>query len=52
MIMLKKKSKGNITERIKNMEASQNLFKEVKEILELNKKYKESSAKTDKKLKN
>ena len=30
------------------MEASENLFKDVKEILELNKKFKESSAKTDK----
>ena len=33
------------------MEASENLFKDVKEILELNKKYKESSAKTDKTIK-
>ena len=34
------------------MEASENFFKDVKEILELNKKYKESSAKTDKTIKN
>ena len=33
------------------MEASENLFKDVKEILELNKKYKESSAKIDKTIK-
>ena len=33
------------------MEASENLFKDVIEILELNKKYKESSAKTDKAIK-
>ena len=30
------------------MEASENLFKDAKEILELSKKYKESNAKTDK----
>ena len=34
------------------MEASENFFKDVKEILELNKKYKESSAKTDKTIEN
>ena len=33
------------------MEASENLFKDVKEILELNKKYNESRAKTDKTIK-
>ena len=33
------------------MEASENLFKDVKEILELNKKYQESRAKTDKTIK-
>ena len=33
------------------MEASENLFKDVKEVLELNKKFKESSAKTDKTIK-
>ena len=33
------------------MEASENLFKDVEEILELNKKYKESSAKIDKTIK-
>ena len=42
------KSKENITERIKKMEASENLFKDAKEILELSKKYKESNAKTNK----
>ena len=46
------KSKENITEQIKKMEASENLFnkqfRDAKEILELSKKYKESSAKTDK----
>ena len=50
-----KKSKENITERIKKMEASENLFnkqiRDAKEILELSKKYKESSAKTDKMIK-
>ena len=54
MMMLKKsnqKSKENITERIKKMEASENLFKDAKEILELSKKYKELSAKTDKTIK-
>ena len=49
------KSKENITERIKKMEASENLFnkqfRDVKEILELDKNYKESSAKTDKMIK-
>ena len=46
------KSKENITERIKKLEASENLFnkqfRDAKEILELSKKYKESIAKTDK----
>ena len=46
------KSKENITERIKKMDASENLFnkqfRDAKEILELSKKYKESNAKTDK----
>ena len=49
MMMLKKsnqKSKENITEQIKKIEASENLFKDPKEILELSKKYKESNAKT------
>ena len=50
-----KKSKENITERIKKTEASENLFnkqiRDAKEILELSKKYKESSAKTDKMIK-
>ena len=53
-MMLKKsnqKSKENITERIKKMEASENLFKDAKEILELNKKYKELSTKTNKTIK-
>ena len=49
------KSKENITERIKKLEASENLFnkqfRDAKEILELSKKYKESSAKTDKMIK-
>ena len=49
------KSKENITERIKKMEASENLFhkqfRDAKEILELSKKYKELSAKTDKTIK-
>ena len=53
--MLKKKSKENLTERIKKMEASENLFnkqiRDAKEILDLSKKYKESSAKTDKMIK-
>ena len=56
--MLKKsnqKLKENITERIKKMEASENLFnkqfRDTKEILELDKKYKESRAKTDKMIK-
>ena len=48
-------SKENITEQIKKMEACENFFnkqfRDVKEILELNKKYKESSAKTDKMIK-
>ena len=48
------KSKENITERIKKMEASENLFnkqfRDAKEILELSKKYKESNAKKDKML--
>ena len=55
MMMLKKsaqKSKENITEQIKKMEASENLFnkqfRNAKEILELSKKYKESNAKTNK----
>ena len=47
--MLKKK---NITEQIKNMEASEKLFnKQIKEILELDKKYIEQKAKTDEKIK-
>ena len=55
-MMIKKKSdqksKENITERIKKMEASENLFnKQFREILELSKKYKELSAKTDKTIK-
>ena len=54
-MMMLKKSKENITERIRKMEASENLFnkqfRDVKEILELSKKYKESSAKTDKMIK-
>ena len=49
------KSKENITERIKKMEASENLFnkqfRDAKEILELSKKYKESNAKKDKMIK-
>ena len=49
------KSKENITERIKKMEASENLlnkqFTDAKEILELSKKYKESNAKTNKMIK-
>ena len=54
--MLKKKSnqksKKNVTERIKKMEASENLFnKQFKEILELDKKYMESRAKTDETIK-
>ena len=53
--MLKKKSKENLTERIKKMEASEDLFnkqiRDAKEILDLSKKYKESSAKTDKMIK-
>ena len=50
----KKKSKKNFTQRIKKMEASENLFKDVKdvkEILELDKKYMESRPKTDKTIK-
>ena len=47
-----KSQKKNITERIKKMEASENLFnKQIKEILELEKKYMESRAKTDKTIK-
>ena len=46
-----KSQKKNITERIKKMEASENLFnkqfRDAKEILELDKKYKESRAKTE-----
>ena len=46
------KSKENITERIKKMEASENLFnkqfRDAEKILELSKKYKESNAKTNK----
>ena len=58
--MLKKKktnrkSKENITERIKNLEASENLFnkqfRDAEKILELSKKYKESNAKTNKMIK-
>ena len=49
------KSKENITEQIKKMEASENLFnkqfRDAKEILESSKKYKESSTKTDKMIK-
>ena len=51
----KKKSKENITERIKKMEASENLFskqfRDAEKILELSKKYKESNAKTNKMIK-
>ena len=44
--------KKNITERIKKVEASENLFnKQIKEVLELDKKYMESRAKTDKTIK-
>ena len=53
--MLKKsnqKSKKNITEQIKKTEASENLFnKNIKEFLELDKKYMEQRAKTDKTIK-
>ena len=53
--MLKKsnqKSKKNITEQIKKTEASENLFnKNIKEFLELDKKYMEKRAKTDKTIK-
>ena len=49
------KSKESITERIKKMEASENLFnkqfRDAKEILELSKKYKKSNAKTNKMVK-
>ena len=52
---IKSKSKENITERIKKMETSENLFnkqfRDAKEILELSKKYKESNAKKDKMIK-
>ena len=56
MMILKKKSnqksKKNITEQIKKTEASQNLFnKNIKEFLELDKKYMEQRAKTDKTIK-
>ena len=50
-MMMLKKSKKNIAERIEKMKASEKLFKDAKEILELNKKYKELSAKTDKTIK-
>ena len=46
------KSKENITEQTKKMEASENLFnkqiRDAKKILELSKKYSESNAKTNK----
>ena len=46
---IKSKVKKNITERIKKMEASENLFnKQIEEILELDKKSMESRANTDK----
>ena len=46
------KSKKNITEQIKKAEASENLFnKNIKEFLELDKKYMEQRAKTDKTIK-
>ena len=52
---VKKKSKGNITEQIKKMEASENLFnkqiRDAKKILQLSKKYSESNAKTNKMIK-
>ena len=59
MMIIKKKSnqksKENITEQIKKMEASENLFnkqfRDAEKILELNKKYKESNAKTNKMIK-
>ena len=44
--------KKNITEQIKKTEASENLFnKNIKEFLELDKKYMEQRAKTDKTIK-
>ena len=59
MLMLKKKSNQksmeNITERIKQREAFENLFnkqfRDAEKILELSKKYKESNAKTNKMIK-
>ena len=52
---IKSKVKKNITERIQKMETSEDLFnkqfRDTKEILELDKKYKESRAKTDKMIK-
>ena len=59
MMIIKKKSnqksKENITEQIKKIEASENLFnkqfRDAEKILELNKKYKESNAKTNKMIK-
>ena len=52
---IKSKSKENITERIKKLEASENLFnkqfRDAEKILELSKKYKESNAKTYKMVK-
>ena len=57
--MIKKsnqKSKENITERVKKMEASENLFnkkfRDVKEILELNKNIRNQVLKQIKRLKN